>query len=128
MPKKTTKQSADVVAGIDAKIQSVIADIDAQLEKLEDRKAALLSLFGAPASKATRRGRPKGSKNVAKKAPVKAAKGKKRVFSDETKEKLKVAAEARWANARAEKAKAEKAKAKAKAEKAQAKAEKAQAA
>ncbi len=108
MPKKTTKQSADVVAGIDAKIQGVIADIDMQIEKLEDKKAALLSLFGAPAAKTKRRGRPKGSKNVAKKAAVKKA-GKRRVFSDETKRKLKEAAKARWAKARAEKAKALKA-------------------
>ncbi len=111
MPKKATKQSADVVAGIDAKIQSVITDIDAQIGKLEDKKAALLRLFGAPAAKTKRRGRPKGSKNVAKnvakKAAVKKA-GKKRVFSAETKRKLKEAAKARWAKVKAEKAKAEK--------------------
>ncbi|MBI1761238.1 MAG: hypothetical protein HYR56_07370 [Acidobacteria bacterium] len=109
MPKKATKQSADMVAEIDAKIQGVIADIDAQIGKLEDKKAALLSLFGAAAANEKRRGRPKGSRNVTKKAVAKA--GKKRVFSAETKKKLKEAAKARWAKARAEKAKTEKAKA-----------------
>lgn len=106
MPRKATKQSADVVAEIDAKIQSVIADIDAQIGKLEEKKVALLSLFGV-APNASRRGRPKGSKNIAKNATAKS--GKKRVFSEETKKKLKAAAKERWAKARAEKAKAEKA-------------------
>lgn len=108
MPRKANNQSADVVAGIDAKIQSVIADIDAQIGKLEEKKAALLSVFGVT-PKAARRGRPKGSKNVTKDATAKV--GKKRVFSDETKKKLKEAAKERWAKARAEKAKAEKSKA-----------------
>ena len=106
MPRTASKQSADVVAGIDAKIQGVIDDIDAQIGKLEEKKSALLSVFGV-APNASRRGRPKGSKNIAKIATAKA--GKKRIFSEETKKKLKAAAKERWAKARAEKAKAEKA-------------------
>lgn len=106
MPRKASNQSVDVVAEIDAKIQSVVADIDVQIGKLEEKKVALLSLFGA-APQSSRRGRPKGSKNVAKNATTKL--GKKRVFSEETKKKLKEAAKERWAKVRAEKAKAEKA-------------------
>ena len=105
MPKKAAKQSVDVVAEIDAKIQGVIADIDAQIELLEEKKVALLGLFGVAPSTA-RRGRPKGSKNLAKTAAAKPS--KKRVFSEETKKKLKAAAKERWAKARAEKNKAEK--------------------
>ena len=111
MAKEATKQSADVVAGIDAQIQGVIAEIDAQIAKLAEKRTALLGLFGTaavaaagPVPGAKRRGRPKGSKGTKKAAKKQAAgkTGRKRVFSEETKQKLKEAAKARWAKVHAE--------------------------
>lgn len=105
MPRQAA--SADVAAGIDAKIQGVIAEIDAQIGKLEQKKSALLGLFGASAPAGKRRGRPKGSTNKKGGKAVKAEKPakngrKKRVFSAETRKRLREAAKARWAKRRAE--------------------------
>lgn len=99
MPKKAAGSSSDVVAAIDSKVQGLIADIDAQIAQLEQKKATLVSMFGgsvvaaAAAPGVRRRGRPPGSAN--KKAAAKTT--KKRVFSEETKKKLAVSAKARWA-------------------------------
>jgi hypothetical protein len=102
MPKKATKQNADVVAKIDAQIQGIIAELDAQIVQLEEKKAALLTVFGGTAAR--RRGRPAGSaKTVEVQSTDKPA--KTRVVSAATKRKLKEAAKARWARQREEKAK-----------------------
>ena len=103
MPRKATKQSADVVARIDAQIQGVITEINGQIAQLEEKKSALLKLFGG--GEGARRGRPPGA------AKASAAPAKKRKVSLATRRKLKEAKKAYWANVRAEKAQAEKAKA-----------------
>ena len=87
-------------------IKQVIAELDAQISELSSQRAQLASMVSgasaAPAAGGTgrRRGRPRGSVNKA--AGGKSGK-KKRVFSDETKAKLKAAAKARWARVRAAK-------------------------
>ena len=97
MPRKATKQNADVVARIDAQIQGVITEINGQIAQLEEKKSALLRLFGT--GEAARRGRP----------PAQAAGGaKKRKVSLATRRKLKEAKKAYWAKVRAEKVKAQK--------------------
>jgi len=102
MPRKATKQNADVVARIDAQIQGVITEINGQIAQLEEKKAALLRLFGA--GEVARRGRPPAGAKAAGAA-------KKRKVSLATRRKLKEAKKAYWAKKRAEKAQAEKAKA-----------------
>ena len=101
MPRKATKQSTDVVARIDAQIQGVITEINGQIAQLEEKKSALLRLFGA--GEGARRGRPPGA--------AKTAGAKKRKVSLATRRKLKEAKKAYWAKVRAAKAQAEKAKA-----------------
>lgn len=91
-------------------IRQVIAELDAQIKELSEKRTQLARMVSdAPAAPVAgrRRGRPRGA--VAK--PAKAAKAgkKKRVFSAETKAKLKAAAKARWARFRAEKKAAAKA-------------------
>lgn len=99
MPKTATKQSADVVARIDAQIQGVIAEIDAQISQLEEKKTTLLSLFNG---EGPRRGRPAGSKNA---APAKTGTKKKRLVSEETRKLLGEKKREYWAKKRAEKEK-----------------------
>src|SRR5438045_2161362 len=98
MPRKATKQSADVVAGIDAQIQSVVTEIDAQIAQLEEKRSALLKLFNTVDT--PRRGRPPATDGTP--AP-------KRAVSAATRKKLKEAKKAYWAKVRAEKAQAQKA-------------------
>lgn len=99
MPKKATKQTADVVARIDAQIQGVIAEIDAQINQLEEKKTTLLTLFNGEGA---RRGRPASSKNT---AVAKTSAKKKRVVSDETRKLLGEKKREYWAKKRAEKEK-----------------------
>ena len=99
MPKKATKQTADVVARIDAQIQGVIAEIDAQISQLEEKKTTLLTLFNGESA---RRGRPAGSKST---APAKTAAKKKRMVSEETRKLLGEKKREYWAKKRAEKEK-----------------------
>jgi hypothetical protein len=103
MPRTATKQNADVVARIDAQIQGVITEIDGQIAQLEEKKSALLRLFGA--ADVARRGRPPAGAKAAG-----ATAGQKRKVSASTRRKLKEAKKAYWARVRAEKAQAEKAK------------------
>lgn len=112
MPRKATEQNADVVARIDAQIQGVITEIDGQIAQLEEKKSALLKLFGT--AEVARRGRPAAGAKAAGAAPA-----QKRKVSLATRAKLKKSKKAYWAKVRAEQAQAEKAKAeKAKAQKA----------
>jgi len=104
MPRKATKatgQTADVVARIDAQIQGLITEIDGQIAQLEDKKTALVKLFGTGG--APRRGRPPGS------AKAGAGPGQKRKVSQATRAKLKKAKKAYWARIRAEREQAAKA-------------------
>lgn len=123
MPKQAAGSNTDVVASIDSKIQGLIADINAQIGQLEQKKTALISLFGGSSvvskSVATksavvavpgvrRRGRPPGSPNKGASKPTVAKPSaktkKKRVFSEATKQKLAASAKARWDRIRAEQA------------------------
>ena len=113
MPKMAAGSSMDVVAAIDSQVQGLIAHIDAQISQLTAKKSALVNAFGGGGDSAPemagapRRGRPPGSANKAAEsaAPAKAAskKGKKkRVFSEETRQKLAAKAKERWDRIRAE--------------------------
>jgi hypothetical protein len=96
-------------------VRRIIADIDAEIAKLQGIKVTLTGLstaatVSAPA-KTGRRGRPKGSKNTAKPAPAaKAAKvakpaKAKRKLSPEGRKRIAEAMKRRWAERRKEAAK-----------------------
>lgn len=82
-------------------VRRIIADIDAEIAKLENIKATLTGLSGATASASVpgRRGRPKGSKNLPKPA---ASKGKRRL-SPEGRAAIAAAMKRRWAEHRKKK-------------------------
>ena len=85
-------------------ITDVIAQIDAEIAKLQQAKT-LLSGLPAPAvavaaKKTGRRGRPKGSKNAAKKVVVKTAAKAKRKLSPEGRKAIAEAMKRRWAEHR----------------------------
>jgi hypothetical protein len=97
-------------------VRSIIAEIDAEIAKLQGVKATLTGLsttaavVSAPA-KSGRRGRPKGSKNAAKAATVvkatkvaKPAKAKRKL-SPEGRKRIADAMKRRWAERRKEAAK-----------------------
>jgi hypothetical protein len=99
-------------------VKSIIAEIDAEISKLQDVKASLSGLSGSATSPLTRvksagRGRPKGSKNTPKPAaaaaktaaPAKAAKSSKRKLSPEGRKAIADAMKRRWAERRKETAK-----------------------
>lgn len=82
-------------------VRRIIADIDAEIAKLENIKATLSGLSGAATTTATatgRRGRPKGSKNLPKPAAA-TAKGKRRL-SPEGRAAIAAAMKRRWAEHR----------------------------
>lgn len=85
-------------------VRRIIADIDAEIAKLENIKATLNGLStgtaGAPATTG-RRGRPKGSKNLPKTAAAAAPKGKRRL-SPEGRAAIAAAMKRRWAEHRKE--------------------------
>jgi hypothetical protein len=89
-------------------VRSIIAEIDAEIAKLQGVKATLTGLSGAVAgvAKTGRRGRPKGSKNVAKAAKAvkvaKPAKKTKRKLSPEGRKRIADAMKRRWAERRKE--------------------------
>jgi hypothetical protein len=80
-------------------VSGIIAQIDAQISKLQQARALLAGSTGASAG----RGRPKGSKNAAKTAaPKKAA---KRKLSPEGRKRIAEAMKKRWADRRKQLAK-----------------------
>ncbi len=82
-------------------ITDVIAQIDAEIEKLQQAKTLLSGLPSAVAVKSGRRGRPKGSKNAVKAAaPVKTAVKAKRKLSPEGRKAIAEAMKRRWAEHR----------------------------
>jgi acyl-CoA reductase-like NAD-dependent aldehyde dehydrogenase len=93
-------------------VRSIIADIDAEIAKLQGVKATLTGLSGsAPGVAKTtgRRGRPKGSKNVTTAAKAakavkiaKPAKATKRKLSPEGRKRIAEAMKRRWAERRKE--------------------------
>jgi hypothetical protein len=80
-------------------VSGIIAQIDAQIAKLQQARALLAGSTSASAG----RGRPKGSKNAAKTAaPKKAA---KRKLSPEGRKRIAEAMKKRWADRRKQLAK-----------------------
>jgi hypothetical protein len=76
-------------------IKRAIAGIDSQIKELTQQREQLAKMIpGVAGASAPRRGRPRASAAAAK---------PKRQFSEATKKKLRAAAKARWAKARAEK-------------------------
>jgi hypothetical protein len=80
-------------------VSRIIAEIDAQISKLQQARA-LLAGTPAPAARAGR-GRPKGSKN----ASTTAAAPRKRKLSPEGRKRIADAMKKRWAERRKQKAK-----------------------
>lgn len=92
-------------------VSRIIAEIDAQISKLQQARA-LLSETSAPVAPVVRvgRGRPKGSKNqtakaVVAKAPAKAATATRRKLSPEGRKRIAEAMKKRWADRRKQAAK-----------------------
>jgi hypothetical protein len=82
-------------------IHEVIAQIDAEIAKLEQAKSLLSGGSVAAAPLKGRRGRPPSIKNAVKAiAPAKAKKVAKRVLSPEARAKIAAAQKARWASAK----------------------------
>jgi hypothetical protein len=83
-------------------VSRIIAEIDAQISKLQQARA-LLSGISAPAARSGR-GRPKGSKNTAAAAPP-ATPARKRKLSPEGRKRIADAMKKRWAERRKQTAK-----------------------
>jgi hypothetical protein len=83
-------------------VSRIIAEIDAQISKLQQARA-LLSGAAAPAARAGR-GRPKGSKNGGA-ATVAATPTRKRKLSPEGRKRIAEAMKKRWAERRKQNAK-----------------------
>lgn len=79
-------------------VSRIIAEIDAQISKLQQARAVLAGTT-APAG----RGRPKGSKNAASATP--SAKPRKRKLSPEGRKRIADAMKKRWAERRKQNAK-----------------------
>jgi len=84
-------------------VSRIIAEIDAQISKLQQARA-LLSGSTSTASR-TGRGRPKGSKNTAAAAPAKTTTTRKRKLSPEGRKRIADAMKKRWAERRKQAAK-----------------------
>ena len=82
-------------------VTKIVAEIDAEIARLQEARAAIVGLNGsAPTGK--RRGRPKGSVNVAKPAKAATSAKKKRNLSPEGRKKIQEAMKRRWAERRKE--------------------------
>jgi len=79
-------------------VKKILAEIDGEIARLQQIRAALTGIGGAPTGK--RRGRPKGSTNVPK-----PGKRKKRNLSPEGRKRIAEAMKRRWAEHRKEAAK-----------------------
>lgn len=79
-------------------VSRIIAEIDAQISKLQQARA-LLSGSTSVAGR-TGRGRPKGSKNSATAAPATATTTRKRKLSPEGRKRIADAMKKRWAERR----------------------------
>ncbi len=77
-------------------VSGIIAQIDAQISKLQQARALLAGTQAAPASPG--RGRPKGSKNA--KTAVAGKTGVKRKLSPEGRKRIADAMKKRWAERR----------------------------
>jgi hypothetical protein len=82
-------------------VNRIIAEIDAQISKLQQARSLLAGTTTSAGS--TGRGRPKGSKNIASAAPAKTA--RKRKLSPEGRKRIADAMKKRWAERRKQNAK-----------------------
>jgi hypothetical protein len=87
-------------------VQRIIAEVDAEIAKLTQLRASLSGISTTSTGAVSgRRGRPKGSKNAAKKAAAKPAAAKKttkRKLSPEGRKRIADAMKRRWAERRKE--------------------------
>jgi hypothetical protein len=83
-------------------VRKIVAEIDAKIASLQQARAVLVELDESAVMGKPRRGRPKGSTNVAKAATVKTAKPKarKRNLSPEGRKRIADAMKRRWAERR----------------------------
>ena len=92
-------------------LNRIVSELDTEIARLQHIRAALLGADSSTASAASpakgKRGRPKGTKNVATKsvAPKSAAKKGKRVLSPEGRKRIADAMKRRWAERRKQAAK-----------------------
>ena len=80
-------------------LEDVVAQIDAEIAKLEQVKALLSGGVAATLVEKGKRGRPKGSKNAAESVPAKKTAGK-RQLSPEGRKAIADAMKRRWAEKR----------------------------
>jgi hypothetical protein len=83
-------------------VRKIVAEIDAKIASLQQARTVLMELDESAVTLKPRRGRPKGSTNVAKAAPVKVAKAapRKRNLSPEGRKRIADAMKRRWAERR----------------------------
>jgi hypothetical protein len=83
-------------------VRKIVAEIDAEIASLQQARAALIGLDENVVTLKPRRGRPKGSTNVAKSVVVKASKPapRKRNLSPEGRKRIADAMKRRWADRR----------------------------
>lgn len=77
-------------------VSKILSEIDAEISRLQQARAALVTISGGSVVAGRRRGRPKGSKNVATAAPAK----RKRNLSPEGRKRIAEAMKRRWAEHR----------------------------
>ena len=88
-------------------VTRILSEIDAEISRLQQARAALVGLGGSNVVVKARRGRPKGSTNAAKAAkPAK----RTRTLSPEGRKRIADAMKKRWAERRKETAKKDSAK------------------
>jgi hypothetical protein len=77
-------------------VKQILTEIDAEISRLQQARAALVAIGGSGVVALKRRGRPKGSKNLAAPAPAK----RKRNLSPEGRKRIADAMKKRWAERR----------------------------
>ncbi len=80
-------------------VNRIISELDTEIARLQQIRAALSGAAGPAATESKRRGRPKGSKNA---AAATAAPTKKRQLSPEGRKRIADAMKKRWAERRKE--------------------------
>lgn len=78
-------------------VNRILSELDAEIVRLQQIRAALSGAVGTGATEPKRRGRPKGSKNAAASG---AAPKKKRELSPEGRKRIAEAMKKRWAERR----------------------------
>lgn len=83
-------------------VNRIVSELDTEIARLQQIRAALSGAAGSETTAAPRRGRPKGSKNV---ASTGAPAAKKRQLSPEGRKRIAEAMKKRWADRRKESSK-----------------------